>query len=76
MSPEDDIRILKASNLIADELNKIMKQRKLSERQVARLAGVGHTTVWRMQNSSPVSLDSIVRVFNALGLDHIDITWR
>ena len=76
MLPEDDIRTLKASNLIADELNKIMKQRKLSERQVARLAGVGRTTVWRMQNSSPISLDSIVRVFNGLGLDHIDITWR
>lgn len=76
MSPEDDIRTLRASNLIAEELNKIMKQRKLTERKVARLAGVGHTTVWRMQNSSPVSLDSIVRVFNALGYDHLDIIWR
>lgn len=57
---------------LGQQLNEIRLSRNLSQEQLAERAGVSRSTLTRLADGRSVSLDSFVRVMQALGLtDHL-----
>ncbi len=54
------------------QLNDIRLSQNISQQQLAERAGVSRSTLTRLADGKPISLDSFVRVMQALGLsDHL-----
>ncbi len=65
-SPETIIEML------GRQLNDIRLSQNISQQQLAEQAGVSRSTLTRLADGKPISLDSFVRVMQALGLsDHL-----
>ncbi len=44
-----------------DKLKKLREERVLSQRELARMAGLTHTTVWRLENGFREARPSTIR---------------
>ena len=58
--------------VLGNRLDEIRLSRNITQAELAREAGVSRSTLTRLSDGKPVSLDSFVRVIQALGLaDHL-----
>lgn len=57
---------------LCKRINEIRLSRNISQEDLAKEAGVSRSTLTRLADGKPISLDSFVRVMQALGLtDHL-----
>ncbi len=75
MTHKPDFSLASAQTIIdmlGRQLNEIRLSQNLSQEQLAERAGVSRSTLTRLADGRPISLDSFVRVVQALGLsDHL-----
>lgn len=61
----------------AEALKKMRKDRVLSQRELARTAGVTHATVWRLENGFDLARPSTVRkLAAALEVEPRELVWK
>lgn len=61
----------------ADRLKKFREERVLSQRELARLAGITHTTLWRLENGFREARPKTIRkLANALEVEPQELVRR
>lgn len=60
-----------------DKLRRLREEAILSQRELARMAGLAYGTVWRLENGFPQARPQTIRkLANALGVEARVLVWR
>lgn len=59
-----------------DKLKRLREEKVLSQRDLARMAGLTHTTVWRLEHGHEARPGTIRKVAGVLGIEPRDLLRR
>jgi transcriptional regulator with XRE-family HTH domain len=72
-----DMRILRTMEVDVEKLIRLREDQVLSQRDLARMAGLSQGTVWRLENGFPKAYPSTIRkLAEALGVEPRELVRR